>query len=275
MSLTPQLIEAAVDRYLREIDRYEKLSKFIGEACRILLEENNIRGSVQWRAKDPERLRKKLEKYLISGEHADEFTDLDSVFRVLKDLARARVTTYVDTDRARVIALVQERFSGFAVGSQVVADVKDEPLGFYRATHCMVRLKDEEAIGQYRNLKLLGCELQVCSYLAHVYHELEHDVRYKPLAGLLTKKQNDLLNALARHMEVGNTIANLLSSELEEAEKVRVERVARRLSGAAKSEAHFRDNPFLKVVAGSPLLLRLVDLIQSNRPHRELPETPA
>jgi len=113
MPLTPHLIDAAIERYWREIDRYEKLSAFIGEACRRLLEEHSIRGSVQWRAKDPDRLRAKLQKYLVTGEHAAEFADLDGVFRVLKDLAGARITTYVETDRVRVIALVQRRFRGF------------------------------------------------------------------------------------------------------------------------------------------------------------------
>ncbi len=124
MPLTPQLIDAAVERYRREFDRYQKLSECIGGACRRLLEERSIRGSVQLRAKDPDRLRTKLEKYLASGEHAAKFTDLDSVFRVLKDLAGARITTYVDTDRVRVVALVQERFSGFSANSTIVPEVR-------------------------------------------------------------------------------------------------------------------------------------------------------
>ena len=99
MPLTSSLIDAAVERYWREIDRYEKLAVYVGEACQQLLEKHKIHGLVQWRAKDPGRLRLKLQKYLDTGEHAAEFVDLDSVFRVLKDLAGARITSYVASDR--------------------------------------------------------------------------------------------------------------------------------------------------------------------------------
>lgn len=275
MALTPQLIDAAVERYLREFDRYEKLSKYVGEACRTLLEERGIRCSVQWRAKDPNRLKGKLEKYLAGGEHAAEFTDLDSVFRVLKDLAGTRITTYVDTDRVRVVALVQERFSGFGVNSTIVPDVKDQPSGFYRATHCMVRLKHEEAVGQFQNLKGLGCEIQVCSLLAHVFNELEHDLRYKPLSGDLSNRENVLLNAVARQLEVGDTLINLVRDAVEVRQRERIDELATRQVGDAKPEARLRDDPFLSVVADSPLLLKLAGLVQSGRPERDLPETPA
>lgn len=208
MSLTQDLIEKAVERYWREYDRYAKLAEFVGDACRRVLDDNVIRGSIQWRPKNPDRLRLKLQKQMANGDHAAEYTDLDNVFTVLKDLAGARITTYVETDRPKVVALVQKRFAGFAAGGTVAADVKDKPGQFYRATHCMVRIKDEDLIGRYQNLKGLGCEVQVCSLLAHVYNEIEHDLRYKPLAGALSNKEDTLLNGLGHLMDTGDIIIN-------------------------------------------------------------------
>ena len=274
MPLTPQLIDAAIERYWRECDRYQKLAECIGEACQRLLEEHSIRGSVHWRAKEPTRLKAKLEKYLATKEHAAEFTDVDSVFRVLKDLAGARITTYFEPDRARVVALVHKRFCGFGPGSQVVAEVKDQPSGFYRATHCMVRLKDEDAVRQYQNLKGLGCEVQACSQLQQVYHDLEHDLRYKPFTGALSKKENDLLNALARLMEVGDTIINQTRDAVEARQREQHEELSQS-QAALHPVASFRDNPFLKALADSPVLLKLAGRIQSSRPQHDLPETPA
>jgi len=208
MPLSDDVINQAVERYWREYDRYTKLSEFVGEACRKLLDANVIRGSVQWRAKNPDRLRAKLLKYKARGDRAAEFTDVDSVFRVLKDLAGTRITCYVEDERPRVVDLVVKAFAGFGAGGAVQPDIKDHPPQFYRATHCMVQLKEDDLVGRYANLKGLGCEVQVCSLLAHVYNEIEHDLRYKPLAGQLSKQENDLLNALGHLMETGDTIIN-------------------------------------------------------------------
>jgi ppGpp synthetase/RelA/SpoT-type nucleotidyltranferase len=208
MPLTPEIIDKSIERYWREIDRYAKLSEFVGEACRKLLEENVIRGSVQWRAKNPDRLRAKLQKHMARGDHRAEYTDLDSVFHVLKDLAGARGTTYVEEDRQKVVAMIQKRFNGLGTNDAVVADTKDQPGKFYRATHCIVRLKNEDLVGRYQNLKGLDCEVQICSLLAHVYNEIEHDLRYKPLTGTLSKAEDKLLDSLGHLMETGDTIIN-------------------------------------------------------------------
>jgi hypothetical protein len=58
------------------------------------------------------------------------------------------------------------------------------------------------------NLKGLGCEIQVCSLLAHVYNEIEHDLRYKPLAGELSKQETDLLDGLGHLVASGDIIIN-------------------------------------------------------------------
>jgi ppGpp synthetase/RelA/SpoT-type nucleotidyltranferase len=208
MPLTRSLIDATLKRYWRELDRYEKLAVYVGEACQQLLDKHAIRGLVQWRAKDPGRLRVKLEKYLVTGERAAEFVDLDSVFCVLKDLAGARITTYFENDRSRTVAFVQQRFRGYGTTLTIIPDVKDQPTQLYRATHCLVQVKDEDAVGAYQNLKGLACEIQVCSQLAHVYNEIDHDLRYKPLSGVPSRQEHELLNAFARLMEVGDTISN-------------------------------------------------------------------
>ena len=172
-----------------------------------LLHEHAIRGP-QWRAKNAERLNAKLLKYAANKEHEADFADVESVFRVLKDLAGARVTTYQEADRAKVVSLLQKRFASAKGTGAVEADVKDKDGKFYRATHCFVSLKTEDLIGRYENLKSLGCEVQVCSLLAHVYNEIEHDLRYKPLSGKLSGKEDELLNALGHLMSSGDTIIN-------------------------------------------------------------------
>jgi hypothetical protein len=195
------------------------------------------------------------------------------VFRVLKDLAGARITTYVEGDRARVVALVQQRFLGFGADLTIIPDVKDQPTQLYRATHCLVRLKDEDVVGTYRNLKGLACEIQVCSQLAHVYNEIEHDLRYKPLSGMPSKQEHDLLNAFARLMEVGDTISNQLRAAVEARQRDLSSTSAewRRPEPLTRT----RDRSALEVVAHSPVLVEMASLVQARRPQDDLPETPA
>ncbi|MGV3533324.1 MAG: GTP pyrophosphokinase [Chthoniobacteraceae bacterium] len=219
MPLTHEIIEGAVDRYWREFDRYAKLSEFVGEACRKLLDLNVIRGSVQWRAKNPDRLRAKLEKWMASGDHAGELESVDSVFTVLKDLAGARITTYVESDRDKVVESLVKRFSGVGSAAAVVPDKKDEAGKFYRATHCVVSLKDDDLVGRYQNLKGLGCEVQVCSLLAHVYNEVEHDLRYKPLAGNLSGREVSFLDGLGHLVATGDIVINQTLEAVEERQK--------------------------------------------------------
>ena len=272
MPLTRLLIDSALKRYWRELDRYEKLAEYVGEACQQLLDKHAIRGLVQWRAKDPGRLRVKLEKYLVTGERAAEFVDLDSVFCVLKDLAGARITTYIENDRSRAVALVQQRFRGFGTGLTIIPDVKDQPTQLYRATHCLVQLKDEDAVGAYQNLKGLACEIQVCSQLAHVYNEIDHDLRYKPLSGAPSRQEHELLNAFARLMEVGDTISNQVREAVEtrqrEASSPSVE--WRR----PESMTRVRHRSALETVVNSPVLVEIASLVKASRPDDDLPETP-
>lgn len=216
MPLSEELIEAAVDRYWREYDRYAKLSEFVGDACRRLLDDNVIRGSVQWRPKNPDRLRAKLKKQMAGNEHANEYGDADSVFRVLKDLAGVRITTYLESDRDRAVQLLVKRFSGMPPDEAVMPVNKDSPDNFYRATHCMVKLREEDLVGRYQNLEGLGCEVQVCSLLAHVYNEIEHDLGYKPLTGKLSKQEQDLLKALGNLMRTGDIIIDQTLRAVEE-----------------------------------------------------------
>ena len=47
-------IDAAVERYRREMDRYAKLVELVESACRDLVSDNAIPATVQSRAKDPD-----------------------------------------------------------------------------------------------------------------------------------------------------------------------------------------------------------------------------
>jgi ppGpp synthetase/RelA/SpoT-type nucleotidyltranferase len=70
---------------------------------------------------------------------------------------------------------------------------KDQDGRFYRATHCQVALKAEDLVEPFDNLEGITCEIQVCSLLAHVWNELEHDLVYKPTTGTFSGRESDSL----------------------------------------------------------------------------------
>ncbi len=207
MALSSQIIDDSVERYLREYDRYHKMAEVTAAVVRQILDDHALRGTVQWRAKNPERLRKKLIKYMESREHEGELSSVGGVFNKIKDFSGVRVLTYVESDRSKVVDKLGEYFWGLTTEA-VVPDVKRN--GFYRATHCQIRLPDQDCVGTNFNLRDISCEIQVCSLLAHVFNEVEHDIRYKPLSGAISPAENSLLDAIGYLAESGDLVINQL-----------------------------------------------------------------
>ena len=118
-------------------------------------------------------------------------TVADALGRV-SDLAGVRISTYLEADRDRVVQEITKLFDG-PNGGLAVIEKKDKSGTLYRATHCQVALKEEDLEEPNDNLKGLTCEIQVCSLLAHVWNELEHDLVYKPTTGELSHRENESL----------------------------------------------------------------------------------
>lgn len=205
-----QVIKDTVARYERERDRYLKLAARVADICRIdIVEANAIRAQVTSRAKTPRSLEGKLRRF---AKRADKKMDtVDAVFEQIGDLAAVRVATYRREDQERVVEEIKKLFSG-GVESEVAVDVKDKLKDgeFYRATHCQAALRDDELVGTYENLKGTSCEIQVCSMMAHVFNEVEHDIAYKPDGGGPQEAERALIEALGHLTRTGDQLVSML-----------------------------------------------------------------
>ena len=86
------------------------------------------------------------------------------------------------------------------------------PNNFYRATHIEVFLPPVDVVGTYSNVVNVPCEVQVCSMMAHVWNEIEHDLGYKPMAGSLSEPEQNSLRMLGQAVRMGDgTIASLFA----------------------------------------------------------------
>jgi len=196
MTILETTIAEAVARYQREYDRYLKLCSRVADICRYeIVEANAIRGHVTFRAKGPKSLEAKLRKFAQTGRKS--MSTVESVFDQVRDLSAVRVATYVQTDECKVTEAISRRFAG-GNGASVSVDIKDkhsaDPHNFYRATHLEVFLPAQDIVGTYSNLDGVPCEIQVCSMMAHVWNEIEHDIGYKPTGELSELERIFLVN---------------------------------------------------------------------------------
>lgn len=209
MPLTQATVDEAFQRYRREYDCYEKLAKFVANKVeREIIRANTLRASVTYRAKAPGKMKAKiLKKYM----NDDDVNTANDAIRRVTDLTGVRVSTYLEGDRARVVAEIQQLFDG-PNGDPVTVEVKDAEgeENYYRATHCQVSLKPEDLEEPNDNLEGLTCEIQVCSMLAHVWNELEHDLVYKPTTGDLSTRERESLSILGNITLSGDLVIKQL-----------------------------------------------------------------
>ncbi len=215
--ITEPVISEAVARYDRERDRYIKLASRVADLCRaVVVEDNAIRAQVTSRTKTVKSFEGKLRRF---SRRADKnFSTVDDVFTQIGDFAGVRIATYRPEDEARVAKAVELLFCG-PDGGSVEIDFKDKlkPAAgqFYRATHCQVHLPETELVGNYENLRGASCEIQICSMMAHVWNEIEHDIGYKPEGEGPSDAELGLLEALGHLTRAGDAaITRLLAANI-------------------------------------------------------------
>jgi len=217
MTISEDTIKNAVLRYHREYDRYLKLSARVAEVCRFeIVEANAIRAQVTFRAKSPKSLEGRLRRFATSGK--EDMPDVQSVFDKVRDLAAVRIATYEQRHEDQVVQLVCKRFVDLK-GATPSSERKDKNAAdnnnFYRATHIEAFLPEADVIGTYANVSDVPCEVQVCSMMAHVWNEIEHDLGYKPVTGSLSEQEYNLLKSLGLAVRQGDQTISTLFAETE------------------------------------------------------------
>jgi hypothetical protein len=140
---------------------------------------------------------------------------VDGVFEQVRDLAAVRIATYEQRHENQVIQLVCKRFidgDGRMPLHERKDKNRDDPANFYRASHLEVFLPPSDIVGTYTNVVDVPCEVQVCSMMAHVWNEIEHDLGYKPATGALSDQERNFLITLGNSVRAGDgTIASLFA----------------------------------------------------------------
>lgn len=214
MPLTDADINECGERYLREYDRYQKMAEIAYQKCYDIVHKKlTVRATVQRRAKSQKSFVDKLRK----SEYRNKFNSLDEVFSGISDLAGVRIATYLESDRQQVVDEITNSFVGKNDDVPVIERIdRNEKYRHYRATHCQVYLPEEDLSGTNENLKGTTCEIQVCSLLAHVFNEIEHDLQYKPLSGELSPSEKEFIDQLGSLTKAGDYTIKWLLAKTEE-----------------------------------------------------------
>lgn len=211
MPFRSDLIFPTVDRYRRERDRYVKLADRVSEICRNdICDQNAIRAQVTFRVKSLKSFEGKLRRF---STHADRnYESVDEIFSSISDLAGVRIATYQYEDCAKVIDHLQQTFNG--PDGDIQIDAKDRHIqdrtNFYRAIHAQVCLPEDELIGTYDNIADISCEVQICTMIAHVWNEIEHDIGYKPELGGPSEDEKKLIEMLGHTVRQGDQQISML-----------------------------------------------------------------
>ena len=217
MTISDDTIKKAVQRYQREYDRYLKLAARAADICRTeIVEGNAIRAQVTSRAKSPKSLEGKLRRFAATGKKV--MPDVDSVFDQIRDLAAVRVATYEQRHEGQIVSLICDRFldhKATTPTSERKDKNREDPGNFYRASHIEVFLKPTDLVGTYINVADVPCEVQVCSMMAHVWNEVEHDLGYKPATGALSDSERRFLTMLGNSVRMGDDTIQSLFAETE------------------------------------------------------------
>lgn len=202
----------------KEVDRLEKLVRFVTTKLEKALAERQILARVSSRVKSSQSLRGKLTKWIGTEKELVLEFDPQEILHKVNDLAAARVMTYTEKDRDAVAELVQEIFAspgGFDTPFDIEQKedhprIKANDKNHYRATHMMIALPEDDCVGQLSNLAKDKCELQITSLLAHVWNEIEHDTIYKNLSGELSDLEREAIDSLGNLTKTGDSIIKSL-----------------------------------------------------------------
>ena len=206
--LTEPQIDAIVNRYLREMARFEKTAAAVADRLRRELRaEGHLRYLLSFRVKHPDDLREKLRRKSDDPRYAYEHLSED-IGSVVTDLAGCRVVVYSIPDEERVSALVRRVF---ALPRRDDACPAPHRRGTgYQATHTLVLAPDGHDDVSVRGAM---CEVQVATVAAHLFNELEHDITYKKLGHAATGPEQRLLASVERACKVADHLVEPLLLE--------------------------------------------------------------
>jgi ppGpp synthetase/RelA/SpoT-type nucleotidyltranferase len=135
-------------------------------------------GSIQYRAKEANHLKPKLEARGLLGS--------SSIEDEIKDLAGTRLIFYTNSDVDRFLnsRLIPENFEVDWDQTRIHHPTEENAKQRYQAIHYTVSLNEARTVlAEYAKFRGFRCEIQIQTILTHAWAETSHDITYKGFEG--------------------------------------------------------------------------------------------
>lgn len=191
------LISQFMENYKKKMPFYETAGRLAALQLEEELRSAGIRSIVTFRAKNPGRLKAKVQRR--NELNAGPYKNMKEIYEDIADLAGVRVSLYFPGDRDIVNTLIGRLFT--ILETRQFPEQSKPPsyhkrFSGYWANHYRAHMREERLEPPQKKYAAARIEIQVASVLMHAWCEVEHDLVYKPMQGALSDEELAILDEL-------------------------------------------------------------------------------
>ena len=192
-----ELINQFIEDYKSKFNYYDMAARLGAQLLEEALRSSGIRAMVTSRAKNPSRLKVKVEQR--SRKRGVFYQTLAEIYEDIADLSGVRVSLYFPGDREKADKVINTLFAVREIRSfpnESKPPTYNKRFSGYWANHYRVQMREEQLDARQKKYAQVRLEIQVASVLMHAWSEVEHDLIYKPLKGALSEEELSILDEL-------------------------------------------------------------------------------
>lgn len=207
------LIYQFIENYKKKITFYEAAGRLAAAELEDDLQAAGIRALVTSRAKNPGRLKSKVQRR--NAARPVPYKSMKEIYEDIADLVGVRVSLYFPGDRDKAHALISDLFEIQEIRrfpQQSKPPTYNKRFSGYWANHYRINLKEDHLTPPQKKYYSVKIEIQVASVMMHAWSEVEHDLLYKPLQGTLSEEELAIIDELNGLVLVGEIALERLQS---------------------------------------------------------------
>lgn len=223
----------------------------------LLTQERIVTHQISSRTKSYDSLAKKIKEKEGKYKRLQDITDIVGI----------RIVTYLESDVDIIATLIENEFQVDQENSIDKRKLDFDQFG-YKSLHIVISLNKKRAgLPEYKQYRILKCEVQIRSILQHAWAEIEHDLGYKGKYEIPEEHKRSF-NRLSALLETADIEFDRLKKDLSQYEQVVPELIKENSNEVKINKASLlallRDNPIL--ISVKQLIIRLTgaEIIDDN-----------